>query len=180
MPVTVIIQQQQQQTMHNTAQAAYNLPLLLPSEILLMGSSCDPVLLDYEWRLRYAAAHDALEQMRKHLLSRNAVLGWKLRYGHGVCEGNHSQNDVDRLTSKISACAARYRIHFKMIQHFSERLGKVNWSNGLKPLRGEDIWSISWGKDGDPTGEGYVVSSWIWNTSGIDHTNEENIAECKD
>ncbi|KIK52663.1 hypothetical protein GYMLUDRAFT_251034 [Collybiopsis luxurians FD-317 M1] len=178
MPVTVILRQQEQQrTPGNTAQAAYDLPLLLPSEVLLMGSSCDQVLLDYEWRLRYAAANDALEQMRKHLLSKNAVLGWKLRYGHGVREGNRSQNDVDRLNDKISACAARYRIHFKMIEKFSDKLGKVNWSNSLKSLRNEDIRSISRGKDNNPTGEGYVISSWIWNTPGVDHTDEENVAE---
>ncbi|KIK60042.1 hypothetical protein GYMLUDRAFT_142618, partial [Collybiopsis luxurians FD-317 M1] len=162
----------------NASQAVYDLPLLLPSQVFQMGSSCDLVLLEFEWRIRYAAANDCLEQMRKHLLGRTAVLEWKTQYGHGVQEGNHSHGNVERLNDKILACATQYRTHFAMLECFSQQLGKVHWTTSLKSLKDEDIRSISHGRDNDPLGEGYIISSWIWNTSGVDHTDEANLAEC--
>ncbi|KIK56849.1 hypothetical protein GYMLUDRAFT_247397 [Collybiopsis luxurians FD-317 M1] len=176
MPVTAVLQQQASTS--NESQAVYNLPLFLPSKVFQMNSSCEMVLLDFEWRIRYAAAHDALEQMRKHLLGRNAVLEWKNQYGHGVQEGNCSQADVERLNAKISACTSQYRMHFEILKHFAQKLGKVTWGTELCPLLDEDIRSISHGGSNNATGEGYVISSWIWNTSGVDHTDEENVTDC--
>ena len=78
MPITGVLREQLgSERSSNAHQAIYDYPLLLPSAVILMGSTCDPVLLDFEWRARYAAAHDSLEQMRKHLLSRTTVLDWK-------------------------------------------------------------------------------------------------------
>ncbi|KIK58953.1 hypothetical protein GYMLUDRAFT_170283, partial [Collybiopsis luxurians FD-317 M1] len=83
-----------------------------------------------------------------------------------------------KLNDKISACATHYRTHFSMLERFSEQLGKVHWTTNLRPLKNEDIRSILHGKDNDCLGEGYVITSWIWNTSGVDHTDEANLAEC--
>ncbi|KAJ3803744.1 hypothetical protein F5876DRAFT_71204 [Lentinula aff. lateritia] len=91
MPITVILRQQLASS--GQTHFVYDLPLLLPSQVFRLGSSCDLVLLDFEWRLHYAAAHDALEQMRKHLLECNWSIDWKRRYGHGVRDGTRSAND---------------------------------------------------------------------------------------
>ncbi|KAJ3865746.1 hypothetical protein EV359DRAFT_62896 [Lentinula novae-zelandiae] len=166
MPITVILRQQLASS--GQTHFVYDLPLLLPSQVFRLGSSCDLVLLDFEWRLRYAAAHDALEQMRKHLLERNWSIDWKRRYGHGVRDGTRSANDVSKLTDKVEACAARYRIHYAVLSTLAEKLGKVGWSADLRELRDSDIRAISRGNEETlRLGEGYVVTSWIWNTSGL-------------
>ncbi|GAW03831.1 hypothetical protein LENED_005583 [Lentinula edodes] len=177
MPITVILRQQLASS--GQTHFVYDLPLLLPSQVFRLGSSCDLVLLDFEWRLRYAAAHDALEQMRKHLLERNWSIDWKRRYGHGVRDGTRSANDVSKLTDKVEACAARYRIHYAVLSTLAEKLGKVGWSADLRELRDSDIRAISRGNEETlRLGEGYVVTSWIWNTSGIDKTDDLSLAEC--
>ncbi|KIK52204.1 hypothetical protein GYMLUDRAFT_64401 [Collybiopsis luxurians FD-317 M1] len=176
MPVTAVLQQNLVSA--SASQAVYDLLLLLPSQVFQMGSSCDLVLLEFEWRFQYAAANDCLEQMRKHLLGRTAVLEWKTQYGHGIQDGNCSHGNMERLNDKISACAMHYQTHFSMLECFSEQLGKVHWTTNLRPLKNEDIQSILHGKDNDCLGEGYVITSWIWNTSGVDHTDEANLAEC--
>ncbi|KAH7867636.1 uncharacterized protein C8R40DRAFT_1064372, partial [Lentinula edodes] len=177
MPITVILRQQLASS--GQTHFVYDLPLLLPSQVFRLGSSCDLVLLDFEWRLRYAAAHDALEQMRKHLLEHNWSIDWKRQYGHGVRDGTRSANNVSKLTDKVEACAARYRIHYAVLSTLAEKLGKVGWSADLRELRDSDIRAIS--RRNEETlrlGEGYVVTSWIWNTSGIDKTDDLSLAEC--
>ncbi|KAJ3848640.1 hypothetical protein EV368DRAFT_68106 [Lentinula lateritia] len=107
-----------------------------------------PLLLPSQvFRLGSSSAHDALEQMHKQLLERNWSIDWKRRYGHGVRDGTRSANDV-------------------ILSTLAEKLGKVGWSADLRELRDSDIRAISRGNEETlRLGEGYVVTSWIWNTS---------------
>ncbi|TFY58980.1 hypothetical protein EVJ58_g6064 [Rhodofomes roseus] len=63
----------------------YDLPLLLPSAI--QGSlSVDPSLMECEWRLRHAQAHDSLNNLRQHLRLSSHLYHFKDRFTRGQRE----------------------------------------------------------------------------------------------
>ncbi|KAE9393946.1 hypothetical protein BT96DRAFT_943519 [Gymnopus androsaceus JB14] len=95
--------------------ALWNIPLLLPSEIVDLGGACSKALLDIKWRLQYAYCHDSLEQMQKHLLVHTGLIAYKLKYLHGQYNGTKSNQTVNVISTKIDACAAKYRMLFAMV-----------------------------------------------------------------
>ncbi|KAJ3719421.1 hypothetical protein C8R42DRAFT_723102 [Lentinula raphanica] len=157
--------------------AAGDIQLFLPSTVYDAGETCDARLIDIEWRLRFAAAHDEVEKIQKSLLSRTSVLNYKRRYGHGQRQGSRSASILDTLDNKINACAARYQVHYNMLARYSKTLGKVaGWHDSLKPLKKEDLHQPDGDLEGGTLGAKYV--SWIWLTTPEDATSQQNVADC--
>ncbi|KAJ3769646.1 hypothetical protein FB446DRAFT_811256 [Lentinula raphanica] len=164
-------------TQPGSVAAAGDIPLLLPSAVFDAGETCDARLIDIEWRLRFAAAHDEIEKIRKNLLSRTSVLNYKRRYGHGQRQGTRSASILDALDSKINASASRYQVHYDMLSRYSRTLGKVvGWQDSLKPLKKEDLHQPNGDLDGGVPNTKYV--SWIWLTTHEDVSNHQNVADC--
>ena len=63
----------------DTVVPAQALPLYLPSGLPNHGI-CDPRLQQYEWRLRYAQANDALDALRHHLRLQAHIRNFKTRF----------------------------------------------------------------------------------------------------
>lgn len=102
--------------------ALWNIPLMFPSEILDRGGTCSKSIIDREWRLRYAACHDVLEMMRKHLLTRTGLISYKMKYLHGQYDRTQSSQTVSSITDKIASCAAKYRASYLMVRKYSNRV----------------------------------------------------------
>ncbi|KAE9398540.1 hypothetical protein BT96DRAFT_994741 [Gymnopus androsaceus JB14] len=152
--------------------ALWNIPLLLPSEIINHGGTCSKTLLDIEWCLRYAYCHDSLEQMQKHLLSRTGLIAYKLKYLHGQYNGTRSSQTVNAISTKINACATKYRVSFAMVDKHAKAVGCV--ASGLRKLNPEDIRGIErnalhnqWKMD--------VTLSWIWYAMGVNFEDDEAV-----
>ncbi|KAJ3904464.1 hypothetical protein F5879DRAFT_922255 [Lentinula edodes] len=153
---------------------------LLRAEYVNQSSeTCNVRLIDIEWRLRFAAAHDEVEKIRKSLLSRTSVINYKRDYGHGQRQGTRSAAVMDTLDNNINACAARYRIHHDMLLKYGATLGKnSSWMDSLRPLKQKDLRQ----PDGrledkiDGRGAGYV--SWIWLATPSDVMSDQNVADC--
>ncbi|KAE9385532.1 hypothetical protein BT96DRAFT_1006955 [Gymnopus androsaceus JB14] len=102
--------------------ALWNVPLLLPSEIHMRGSTCSKALLVCEWWLQHAACHDALELMRKNLLICTGLISYKIKYLHGQYDGTQSSQTVNAISAKIRACASQYRASFAVVEKYAKKL----------------------------------------------------------
>lgn len=116
-----------------------------------------------------SACHDALEMMRKHLLTRTGLISYKLKYSHGQYEGTRSSQTLSSISDKIAGCAARYRASFEVVRKFSEHIGHI--APELRELRDEDIQGID-REAMDDTREMSVTLSWIWSTGGVDASDD--------
>lgn len=156
--------------------ALWNIPLMFPSEILDRGGTCSKSILDIEWRLRYAACHDALEMLRKHLLTRTGLISYKMKYLHGQYDGTRSSQTISSISDKIAGCAARYRASSSMIRKYSQRVGRI--APELLELHDGDIRGID-REAMDDTREMSVSLSWIWSASGIDAGDDKAMHDSK-
>lgn len=156
--------------------ALWKIPLMFPSEIINRGGTCSKSILDIEWRLRYAACHDALEMLRKHLLTRTRLISYKMKYLHGQYEGTRSSQTITSISDKIAGCAARYRASRGMVHKFSQRVGRI--APELRELRDEDIRGID-REAMDDTREMSVSMSWIWSALGIDAGDDKAMHDSK-
>ncbi|KAF9052550.1 hypothetical protein BDP27DRAFT_1433852 [Rhodocollybia butyracea] len=140
------------------------IPLFLPSAVWGAQQQCDPRLIDIKWRLRFAAAGDELEKMRKHLLGRSWIKGFKLSYGHGQRQGTRSAMTLESIDRKIAACAARYRAHHDVLQTWGAALRKPDdWRKEMCPLCKDDIRELTVSGMDAVDGEGDRPQlSWIW------------------
>jgi hypothetical protein len=142
----------------DTVPQPYELPLLLPSAVM-DKVSCDNLLLEHEWRLRYAQAHDYLEDLRNHLLLRTQLYRFKDRFAFGQRAGTRSHTAIAGLEAKIAADAARYRRQRAALLRLGPCLGYAGWETMLRPLEDTDLTGF-----GDGT-EGRRILSWIWRVS---------------
>ncbi|KAJ3905079.1 hypothetical protein F5879DRAFT_988649 [Lentinula edodes] len=171
MPVTTVLRAESESRLRSTA--AGDIQLFLPGAVFDAGRTCDVKLIDTEWRLRFAAAHDELEKIRKYMISRTCIINYKQKYGHGQREGTRTATALDSLDLKIQACAARYRMHYNMIVRYSDTLGKSNiWHDTLRPLKDTDMRDL----DGSVKDclDGARVS-WIWLSTPKDVASDEHI-----
>lgn len=142
------------------------------------GVTCPIYLLNIEWRLRFAQAVDCLELLRKLLLTRTAIITYKIQHTHGQREGLKSSEALKRASEKIGACAARYRLHRKVAVKFASQMGFVGLDDVLKPLADADIRGIN-GNAMDGEREAEISLSWIWKSLGPESNSDAGIAEGK-
>lgn len=156
--------------------------LLLPSSTCI-HISVPHILLEHEWQLRHAQAHDALASLRARLEVRAHMYQYKDRFIRGQREGTRSNSLLQSVEAKKHLDVLRYRAAFAALEVLSAALGKTNWRGSLRELRDEDIRHIA---SGDGSGsEGRRELSWIWLTGGgggatlQTEEGQQNIDACK-
>ncbi|KAF8868051.1 hypothetical protein BD779DRAFT_1462555, partial [Infundibulicybe gibba] len=142
----------------------YDLDLMLPSAV--SGRiKVERRLMRFEWRLRYAQAHDNLHQMRRHLLLRTHMFQFKQRYGHGQQQHTRSLGAIKSLQAKINADATRYHKNHTALSQLATTLHPVGWESSLSPLHDSDIRALN-SAEREGTTEGQRTMSWIWRAEG--------------
>ena len=144
--------------------------LLLPSQII-GRAECDQRLFQFEWRLRFAQAHDALNDIRRLLVLRSRLHRSKERLARGQSQNTRSLAVLNRVNAKIQYSARKYRNTRSLLQQLEQKVLVVSWDRQLQLLRDEDIRPLSEG-DGSGTTEGQRVLSWIWRVQGNVNTKE--------
>lgn len=147
----------------DAASLSYNIPLLLPSAAH-PATSCPDTLLNHEWRLRYAQAFDALDDLRGHLEVRTHLYKFKDRFARGQRPNTRAMSIIKQVESKITIDATRYRIARAALFNICGVLCKVGWQDHLRMLQDADIRHITDGADGQS--EGRRTLSWIWTVAG--------------
>jgi hypothetical protein len=150
--------------------------LYLPSFI---GSRapCNTRVHEFEFRLRYAQACDALNELRHYLRLRSHLWTFKTRFERSQRPNTRARNVIERCTHKIETAAMKYRVAREALTRLSPLLGRVGWEMTLRVLEAKDIRALTEDvQDMDPAArkksewrrsEGRQVVSWIWTTPGV-------------
>ncbi|KAG5223225.1 hypothetical protein IMY05_C1152001600 [Salix suchowensis] len=125
--------------------------------------SCDTKLAEYEWRLRYAIAHDLLSELRRQLLILGTMYQSKDRYVRGQEHNTRSITLIKNVQSQINYAATRYRSNRDALLSLSTFLNKSGWETTLRVLADTDLRGLKEGEDASGS-EGRRTLSWIWMT----------------
>ena len=157
--------------------APYDLPLLLPSETTDGVVSVNSKLQDIEWRLRHAQAHDALNDLRRHLRLCSHIYQYKDRFVRGQRENTHARSTIALAQEKVDADAKRYRRARAALVALSPSLGRTGWEATLQVLADDDVRLMSKGDPQDLSqchpnrvdreSEGRRMLSWIWRSTPL-------------
>ncbi|KAF8875848.1 hypothetical protein BD779DRAFT_1475909 [Infundibulicybe gibba] len=79
---------------------AINIQLMLPSHVVGKAETSH-FLLQYEWRLRFAYAHDVLQKLRRHVLLRTHMYRSKNAHGQGQHYHTRSLDVIKGVQAKI-------------------------------------------------------------------------------
>ncbi|KAF8869326.1 hypothetical protein BD779DRAFT_1614547 [Infundibulicybe gibba] len=147
--------------------------LLLPSELLKHpGISFDACFINFEWRLRWAQAFSALNDLRRHLLLRSQLSRSKDKHVRGQSALTRSQRLIQHVQAKINRDAQKYQIIHDRLKALAPMLQPEpgNWTQQLPVLVAADIHGLNVGDEGST--EGRRTLSWIWKAQGPGHLGE--------
>lgn len=167
------------------------IPLQLPSSILPTDRSqtCPPDLFVVEADLRFGQAHDALEELRRHLRTRTSTNRFKIKNVTGQRANTRAWTLQKSIDKQVKISAAKYRCARAA---YMTLVGPGDWEGALQVLESGDIRALNergltmhekeesrklrlrvllpnvndeFATDetvvGGP-GEGYRLLSWIW------------------
>lgn len=153
---------------------AEDVTLWLPSQ--LRNKPCDQRLQNDEWELRYAQAHDALEELRQCLRLHCSLLTFKREWMRGQGANTRGQNALARVHARRTMCVNRYRSAWTALKSLAMVLKKKDWRGKLQELADDHIKPLV-----DPfgVGEGRRQVSWIWMMEGIDCDGNDSVDDGK-
>ncbi|KAG2086104.1 uncharacterized protein F5147DRAFT_748645 [Suillus discolor] len=125
----------------------------------LNGNACDLHLQHIEWELRFAQAHDALEELRQCLHVHCSLLNFKREWIRGQGANTRAQNALACIHARQAACVKRYRTAWGALKSLAQILKKDLSDDDVKPLI-------------DPfatQGEGRRRLTWIWMMDSVDN-----------
>ncbi|KAG5223261.1 hypothetical protein IMY05_C1150000200 [Salix suchowensis] len=141
------------------------LALCLPSSFK-SASGCSMDLRNIEWQLRYAQAHDALNDIRSGLHLRVSVFHYKDRFDRGQRALTRTAGNISRIQARIDEATHRYRTAYAALMVLSRFIDEGDqWRRELAELKAEDIRGLGVGEMDDS--EGHRTISWIWRTTGV-------------
>ncbi|KZP23155.1 hypothetical protein FIBSPDRAFT_952228 [Athelia psychrophila] len=181
--VTIIRAREHQAVADGTKEThVYDIPLHFPSA-LPHRTPTNTKLVEYEFRLRYAQADEALEELRQQLRLRSHMWFFKDKNIRGQSSNTHSRNLLNRVQKKIDASAVRYTCARAAVASLAQRTGTVGWDSQLRELKPQDIRAFTDETEDQEAerkkknkkkqkhlkglGEGKKMLSWIWVSSGV-------------
>ncbi|KAG1720353.1 uncharacterized protein EDB91DRAFT_1240417 [Suillus paluster] len=154
---------------HEDHKNAEDLTLWLPSR--LRNKPCDQHLQNDEWELRYAQAHDALEELCQCLRIHFSLLTFKHEWMHGQGANTRGQNALAHVHARHTMCINRYRSAWTALKSLAMLLKKKDWHGKLQELVDDHIKPLV---DPFSVGQGRRQVSWIWMMEGIDCNGNES------
>ncbi|KAJ7701065.1 hypothetical protein B0H16DRAFT_1748807 [Mycena metata] len=157
---------------------------------------CDTELYDYEFRLREAQAHEALDDVRHQLLLRTHLYKYKDRFARGVKANSRSQTKIEGVEERTRRSSERYRAAWRALKALGRQLKRSGWEKALQPLMPEDVRGMPRALFQDPErkkllmkkgsaarqmaqqagAEAKARMSWIWRSPGLEEEGEMNEA----
>ncbi|KAJ7018761.1 hypothetical protein C8F04DRAFT_1277227 [Mycena alexandri] len=164
-----------------------HMALWLPSAIV-DRVPCDEELYEYEFRLREAQAHEALDDVRQQLLLRTHLYKYKDRFARGVKANSRSQTKIEGVEERTRRSAERYRAAWRALKGLGRHLGREGWEKTLRALSAEDVRGMPRALFQDPErkkllmkkgpaarekareagAEAKARMSWIWRSPGVE------------
>lgn len=153
---------------------AHEVKLWFPSKVKETTEPCEESLCAYEWELRRAQAHEALDELRRQLRLRTHLYKFKDTHIRGQRANTRASAVLNKVEQTIKTAVARYRRAWSAVKTLSMVLGKPNWEIELPELRPADVRGMTEGEAGQS--EGTRTLSWIWKTHGVAGVGEDSEA----
>jgi hypothetical protein len=156
--------------------------LFFPSQLPPSVTASNSRVVDMERQLRYAQATDAIVELRQSLIVRAHLSKYKADQVRGQHANTRARTLLNKAEARTEAIASRYRVARACYQALA---GSGEWENVLKPLRLQDIRTLSSHEDDiertrrDGPGEGHRMLSWIWVTTGSVESDAPDMHEGK-
>ncbi|KAK7046356.1 CxC2 domain-containing protein [Favolaschia claudopus] len=123
-----------------TGIAVESVQLWLPSkQAKTPGSAPKPSHARYEFDMREARAHEALEEVRCLLLVRTHHYKFKDKNVFGVAKSTRSRTTIEVLDERIRREANEYRAARSAMASLAPHLNETRWALVLRDLKPEDI-----------------------------------------
>ncbi|KAG1892033.1 hypothetical protein F4604DRAFT_1875514 [Suillus subluteus] len=149
--------------------------LWLPSQ-LDPHLPCDQKLRECEWELRYAQAHDALNDVQQHIRLFTHLNTFRTANVQGQRASTRARTALDLVVEKKHASKAKYDAAWDALTALAPSLGKVGWTDIMRPLGGTDMRPMGDFIQGQS--EGTRDIPWIWKTPGVLQDNDEGLQDC--
>ncbi|KAJ7033004.1 hypothetical protein C8F04DRAFT_958270 [Mycena alexandri] len=143
-----------------------HMTLWLPSSIA-DRVACDEELYEYEFRLREAQAHEALDDIRNQLLLRTHLYKYKDRFSRGVKANSRSQTKIEAVEERTRRSTERYRAAWRALKGLGRHMGRKEWEKTLRPLLTEDVRGMPQ-RAKQAGAEAKAKMSWIWRSPGVE------------
>jgi hypothetical protein len=142
--------------------------LYLPSQLPPSVTISNPRIAAMEQQLRYAQASDAIVTLRQSLTVRAHLNKYKQDQVRGQHSNTRARTLLNKAEARTEGIANRYRA--ARASHLT-LAGPGEWETILRPLRAQDIRSLSTPEDNadrvhGALGEGHRTLSWIWIAAG--------------
>lgn len=139
---------------------AEDVQLLLPSEICSLVP-CNQKLLEAEWSLCMAQAHDALNECRSHIRLCRQLMQFKQQHIRGQGANTRVKKTLDAVEDRLIISHAKYVCACKALIALSDHVDHIGWEQKLQSLKKSHLRPM-----GDFTGQsqGTAIMSWIWLT----------------
>ncbi|KAG2746737.1 hypothetical protein P692DRAFT_201840841 [Suillus brevipes Sb2] len=153
---------------------AHEVKLWLPSKVKETTELCEGPLCAYEWELRRAQAHEALDELRRQLRLRTHLYKFKDAHIRGQRANTRATTVLNKVEQSMKTAVARYRRAWSAVKTLSMALGNPNWEVELPELQPADVRGMAEGEIGQS--EGTRTLSWIWKTRGVAGVGEDGEA----
>jgi hypothetical protein len=148
--------------------------LWLPSQLDL-HLPCNQQLRECEWELWYTQAHDALNDIRQHIHLFTHLNTFRMA---NVCQhvSTCARTALNLAVEKKHASKAKYDAAQDALTALAPSLGKVGWTDIMRPLGGTDMRPMGDFIQGQS--EGTRDIPWIWKMPGVLQDNDEGLQDC--
>ncbi|KAG1784380.1 uncharacterized protein HD556DRAFT_1435459 [Suillus plorans] len=149
--------------------------LRLPSQ-LAPHLPCNQQLRECEWELRYAQAHDALNDVRQHIRLFTHLNTFRTANVRGQRASTRARTALNLAEQKKRASKAKYDAARDALTALAPLLGKFGWTDIMRPLGWTDMRPMGDFIQGQS--EGTRDIPWIWKTPGVLQDNDEGLQDC--
>ncbi|KAG1857820.1 hypothetical protein F4604DRAFT_1882980 [Suillus subluteus] len=149
--------------------------LRLPSQ-LAPHLPCNQQLRECEWELRYAQAHDTLNDVRQHIRLFTHLNTFRTANVRGQRASTRARTALDLAVEKKRASKAKYNAARDALTALAPLLGKFGWTDIMHPLGWTDMRPMGDFIQGQS--EGTRDIPWIWKTPGVLQDNNEGLQDC--
>ncbi|KAG2056724.1 hypothetical protein BDR06DRAFT_981166 [Suillus hirtellus] len=152
---------------------AEDVQLLLPSEICSLVP-CDQKLLEAEWSLCMAQAHDALNECHSHIHLCHQLMQFKQQHIRGQGANTRVKKTLDAVEDRLIISHTKYVCAHKALVPLSDHVDHIGWEQKLQPLKKSHLRPM-----GDFTGQsqGTAIMSWIWLMYGMSDDDSEGLQD---
>jgi hypothetical protein len=152
--------------------------LWFPSQVP-NGTLMDSRLYQFEFKLRYAQAQDAPEDIRKFIWLCSYLTMYNRSNIRGQGANTRARNTLKGINDRIKRCSVRYRAAHAAVSSLSSFLGAIGCDRIFRVLKDEDLRPAEdLSASSSIPSEGRRQLSWIYMVGGLSESSNAETQDC--